>query len=219
MTDLRELLETFSKLNVSHHQSCSGSSSENVPVDEENCPICQTQLARIHFIPHVYNCIKSLESSTDESLDYNYDYPENEQKILDSYTPPTVCPEGITCLRRNRQHFLSLYHPCVACPVCSRDYQIYDMEEHLLECCNEDAQEVKIKESDIQMPKLDTVTNLSMQQMIGISQFVLQKISTQGLGNSNPDEPSIDDLLETFGKLGFTPENLKQIVNHSKSTN
>jgi len=40
----------------------------------------------------------------------------------------------------------------------------------------------------------------------------MQKMARDQSGQLNENEPSVEDLLETFGKLGFTKENLQKKI-------
>jgi hypothetical protein len=192
-----DLMTTFSKLDVSKTES-----------GLETCPLCQAELLLDQFVEHVYFCIKNLDAVEDKKFaetlnrDMNgHDYDQGD--VFHSFKPPTVCENGIHCTRRDAQHFQNLFHPEIACPICSKQFNMHEINTHLNSC---------LTTPPPPPPSLPVATatmmstELSRDQLIAISTMIVQKSADNA--DDASDAPSILDMLETFGKLGFTKESL-----------
>jgi hypothetical protein len=93
------------------------------------------------FAGHVYTCIKQLddvERIAQEELDaklaarMNADVVEQAQLIENShFIAPTICPDGEACCRTDSQHFLTIQHPEVFCPICNNEFPVYEVNAHV----------------------------------------------------------------------------------------
>lgn len=184
---------------------------------EESCPICTIKVHLEDFPVHVYKCCDAQDH-------------EEQNVALQQFSPPSICSFGSNCQRRDRQHFLLLYHPTVKCFICSNELQMYQMDEHFNICLNagnqnqnqnvdsQDNREIK-NQNDHKDKNKDNKDRLTRDQLIAISTILANKIHKDKNNDNNnrdeiqmDDEPSLTDLLTTFSKLGFTRENIEKEI-------
>ena len=178
-----DLMSTFSKLGLDSRPSL------------EKCPLCSIECSLDKFAEHVYFCIKDLDHDEKfaQEVNKNLNGSETEYDQFHLFTPPTICKDGINCTRRDAQHFKNIFHPLVDCPICSKQFSMAEINDHIntctCACTHVDTMQKNLPE-------------LSRSQMIAISTVLVQKSETS----------DIADLLDTFGKMGFTRENLQREI-------
>jgi hypothetical protein len=200
-----ELMSEFSKLGLE-------TSGGGKILSGETCPVCSTNGFTLQdFVMHVYQCVKKFDAEDDEKLARKYDEYYNCHESMDTknYEPVTKCPQGLSCTRQDLGHFKTIEHPLATCPCCQSHFQLYEIYGHISSCsalavpadvikmaAPTGAQKNETKEND----------GLSRNQMIAISSTIL----------SSANQDSISEILETFGKLGFTKENLEKEIQKGK---
>jgi hypothetical protein len=118
-----ELLRTFASLDLPQG-----------PELPEQCPLCPEKYPLADFAPHVLNCIKKLddvEKQHQAQLDAKLAQELSDEVSAEQFLPLEECPNGAGCARQDAQHFKALRHPLVPCPMCSRRFEIYQVNEHV----------------------------------------------------------------------------------------
>jgi hypothetical protein len=193
-----DLMNRFSKLDLTKEDDTS------VKKGEENiCPVCEKNVGDLHqFVIHVYECVKKF----DTNIECEGDDVVEQEEISKHFKPPEYCPQGVSCTRQDRGHFQNVAHPLITCPCCQSNFEIYKIHDHFITCS--DSSSTLSSSSSSSSSSSAAVTSeeqklqLTRGQMIAISSAVL----------SVDDENSVNEMLETFGKLGFTKENLKKEI-------
>lgn len=217
-----DLMTAFSKLDMSRTTEVSG----------ETCPLCQEAgLSLQAFVPHVYNCIRRLDIDEDKkyaekvSKEWNGEYGDDDDRDDRSFLSSAACKYGASCDRQDVGHFQNVYHPPSTCPCCNNEFAMYEINEHLNSCLNTTSSASSSVPSCASSPPTasygggdgcvggggkrgegEETSMLTKDQLIAISSIIVKKSA----GESDGDEPSILEMLETFGKLGFTKENLQK---------
>jgi len=124
-----DLLQTFANLDLPAQQ-----------LVDEQCPLCPLKFPLVDFAPHVLACIRKLddvEAEHQNQLDAKLarDIAEEEHELnLAHFRPAEECQFGQSCSRQDEGHFKQLRHPLVPCPICSSQFEIYQLNEHLNDC-------------------------------------------------------------------------------------
>ena len=216
--DFFELIKTFAQLDLSAKPTEKG----------ETCPVCQaTGISLTDFAEHVYSCVKKLDLEEDEKLAERLtddwcpgeeSYAKTQQgKLLAGYAQPTVCADGVKCQRGDRKHFEMLYHPPAHCPMCEKEFPILELYNHMDGTCGSFASifpSSSIPPTSSSLPSTSPeeeekstrggrAPRLSRDQLIAMSASVVQQ-------SQKVDESTIIDMLDAFGKLGFSREVLQE---------